>query len=329
MEPGRDSLALKTLGQGGWRGKDAAGLGGSGAYTTPMCTPTCTPMHTPPPVLPPASSCHRQPPAPLPPLCPRAAEPWSFPGATGVPWEQIWGEKPRCHLLCEDTRATQQPACLQPCAGGDRRGRPASCPPGCSDLGAVGRETSWAPKPGNSQGVRQGKPLPNHLLSPNTSFPRDFPQQPAAPLLLTVSPCPGDAGSLWMLPWKGPQEKPSGRLLRVRTRLSPSCTARSSSSMGRQAQHQHDAPPRPKNPSQTPGPRQPQGCRGTTWSRELLGGCPRGCMPMVGGWDPAARRGVRARHGGSGHGPAAERKEHFPSPHPKSQQLQGLMALII
>lgn len=32
---------------------------------------------------------------------------------------------------------------------------------------------------------------------------------------------------------------------------------------------------------------------------------------------------------GSGLGAVAERKERFPSPHPKSQQLQGLMALMI
>lgn len=118
------------------------------------------------------------------------------------------------------------------------------------------RETFWAPKPGDSQELRR-KSLPKRLLSPNNLFPQDFPhpcpQQPAA-VLLTVSLCPGDAGSLWMLPWKGPQEKPSGRLLRVRTRLSPSCTARSSSSVGTRAQHQRDATQPEPWPAAAPGP---------------------------------------------------------------------------
>lgn len=194
---------------------------------------------------------------------------------------------------------------------------------------AYGRETSRAPKPGDSQGVGgsgREKSLPNQLLSPDNLVLRDFPhqspQQPAAALLLTVSPCPGDAGSLWMLPWKGPQEKPSGRLLRVRTRLSPSCTARSSSPAGRDRHSISTMPSQPDPwPMAAPGP----WGRGHPLGAESCRGVPRGCVSMVSGWVGSGRLlagGVRARHGGSGHGGRAEGA--FPIPAPKVTAASGL-----
>lgn len=169
----------------------------------------------------------------------------------------------------------------------------ASCPlPACRLAGTP---------PGHSnQEIPRGEELKLGLLFPKNLFPQHLRCHPPPGVLLTVSPCPGDAGSLWMLPWKGPQEKPSGRLLRLRTRLCPSCTSRSSSSAGRHAQHQRDAP---QNPPGLQHPKIP-GDVGTQLE------CP------VGGSIPFP--GVPAR-----------RKERFPSPRPKSQRLQALMALII
>lgn len=51
--------------------------------------------------------------------------------------------------------------------------------------------------------------------------------------LLTGSACLGDEALLWMLPWNGPQDRPSVRLRRARTHLCPSCRTCSSSSVGR------------------------------------------------------------------------------------------------
>lgn len=51
--------------------------------------------------------------------------------------------------------------------------------------------------------------------------------------LLTGSACLGDEALLWMLPWNGPQDRPSARLRRARTHLCPSCRTCSSSSVGR------------------------------------------------------------------------------------------------
>lgn len=124
---------------------------------------------------------------------------------------------------------------------------------------------------------------------------------------LTMSPCPGDASSLWMLPWKGPQEKPSGRLLRLRTRRSPSCTARSSSSAGRWAQHKHDVPKTDPWLPQVPGD------VGTHVEPRAAGGCP---GAVVSGWDVAARRGVQAPHSGA--------EGAFPIPAPKVTAASGL-----
>lgn len=109
----------------------------------------------------------------------------------------------------------------------------------------------------------QGKSLPCDS-SPQSAHCCGFP--PFLPSLpLTVSPCPGDAGSLWMLPWKGPQEKPSGRLRRARTRCSPSCTASSSSSAERNptsARPWHRGQPQPHpDPNPNPNPL-PKWCPG-------------------------------------------------------------------
>lgn len=51
--------------------------------------------------------------------------------------------------------------------------------------------------------------------------------------LLTGSSCSGDKAVVWMLPWNGPQDRPSVRLSRARTHLCPSCSASSSSSEGK------------------------------------------------------------------------------------------------
>lgn len=51
--------------------------------------------------------------------------------------------------------------------------------------------------------------------------------------LLTGSACSGEEALLWMLPRNGPQDSPSARLCRARTRFCPSCRTCSSSSVGR------------------------------------------------------------------------------------------------
>lgn len=151
--------------------------------------------------------------------------------------------------------------------------------------------------PGRSnQDNPRGEELRLGLLFPKNSFPQHSPCHHPPGVLLTVSPCPGDAGSLWMLPWKGPQEKPSGRLLRVRTRLCPSCTSSSSSSAGRHAQNQRDAPPNPALTCSTP---KSCGMRAPSWSREVLVGVPWG--------DPSPSRGSR-------HGPGSGRSVSIPAP---------------
>lgn len=194
-------------------------------------------------------------------------------------------------------------------------------------------------QPGDSHGVRElsagaGKILPpQRFLSPNRSLRWVSPFPVSAPL--TVSPCPGDAGSLWMLPWKGPQEKPSGRLRRARTRCSPSRTASSSSSAERNttsAGPWHRGPPRP-HPHPNPFPK---GCLGGVKNRKVsfrlvLGenrsraGAPNRPKPQ-----PQSRespegttRSLHARAGGPGSVP---RRSGRSASHPRTQSRSSFRA---
>lgn len=180
-----------------------------------------TPGHLP--------ALHQQPPTPQ---CSSPAPSPLLLVLSRVPREQTWAGKARCHLLSEETSATK--AVWQ-------RGwhHPV---PALSARETLEHSNQEIP---SAEELKQGRLFPKNLFQdlPHTRGPLG--------VLLTVSPCPGDAGSLWMLPWKGPQEKPSGRLLRVRSRLCPSCTSRASSSAGRHAQHQRDAP---QTQTQTPKP---------------------------------------------------------------------------
>lgn len=158
---------------------------------------------------------HRCPPLPPVPL-------QRFPGTTRMPQKQILVGKPKPHLLCEDTRATKQPAAM--CRRGQegKGSIPSPCPWERSDLGQrVAGKPPGHPNPKIPRGLA-GKipPKLTPFFKQLNSLSFSLSRSSAVPL--TMSPCPGDASSLWMLPWKGPQEKPSGRLLRLRTRRSPS-----------------------------------------------------------------------------------------------------------
>lgn len=214
-----------------------------------------------------------------------------------------------------NSERTHMPPSMQRGTGGDGQH---PVPTQCSDLrvlGSVGQGnllgTETRQFPGGRE-LRQGKALPKpsplakQLISSGLSPPAHRES------FLTVSPHPGDASSLWMLPWKGPQEKPSGRLLRVRTRLSPSCTARSSSSAGRQAQHQRDDP--------QPDPR--SWGRGHPLGAESCWRVPRGCLSMVGGWVGSGCLPVGAGVGWSGRDGGAEGT--LPIPAPKVAAASGL-----
>lgn len=155
----------------------------------------------------------------------------------------------------------------------------------------------------SNQEIPSAEELKQGLLFPKNFFLPHAPRAPGVPL--TVS-CPGDAGSLWMLPWKGPQEKPSGRLLRLRTRLCPSCTSRASSSAGRHAQRQRDEPQNLPLACSTPNP---AGCGCHDVPREG------GSIPSLPG-GPGTARGVRTR-------PGAE-EGAFPIPSPKVAAASGL-----
>lgn len=193
------------------------------------------------------------------------------------------------------TGATKQPV---------QRGRATSCPLPVGMLSS-GRETSWAPKPGDSRGVR--------------SSSRENPAQRGLASLATVPsgcplPCrrapavmPARCGCC---PGRGPRRSPRG------------------GSCGSAPVSAHPAPPdpahlrgdthsisgtHPKPPGlQHPKPR---GMRAPRWSQELLVGVPwGGSIPFPGG--PGTARGVRARHGGA--------EGAFPIPAPKVAAASGL-----
>lgn len=320
MEPGRDSLALKTLGQGGWRGKDAAGLRGSGAYNTPMCTHRCTPMHTPPPVLPPASSCHRQPPAPLPPLRHGLQSPGAFQAQPESPGSKFGVRNPDA---ISSVRTHVPPSSPLACShapegtGGDGQ-RPVPLDAlilGQWDL--LGTQTRQFP------GCQAGKippkppPLPKHLVSSGLSPAARgsiAPYRLAVPRRCRLAVDAALEGS----PGEALREAPAGShpplpLLHRQIQLIYGETGTASA----------QCPPGQKTPAKPPARGSPRDA-GTHLEPRAAAWVPPG-LRACGGWvgsshspgGPGMARGVRARPGGGAEGA-------FPIPAPKVTAASGL-----